>query len=164
MKRVLHTPDDREEIYQRFMAYLDEWKVRLVLREWSITLHLDTKDFKQEGAKSGAFTEATPKYHDALISLHLPDGVEWSDEEIEDTAIHELMHVLVSTWFAVWSRTHRKPLLPQMYNMLLVLEEQLCTRLALGFMRTKYPRRKAHSFSSVGGQEQVSPKDTQAPQ
>ena len=163
MKRVLHSPEDREEIFERFTAYVEEWRIRLVLREWAISTHLEKKDFKQDEGKSGAFAASQPKYHEATITLHLPDDSTWADEEIEDTAIHELMHVSVSTWFAVWSRTHKKPLPPQMMNMLLISEEQLCTRLALGFMRTKYPRRKAHSSSS-GEQSQVSPRRRQSPQ
>lgn len=147
MKRVLHSPEDREEIYERFIEYICEWKDRLVLREWSIGTHLELGDFKQDGARSGAFTETHPKYHEATVTLHLPNGTEWVDEEIEDTVIHELMHVLVATWRAVWERTHRKPMPFQMSNMLLISEEQLCTRLALGFIRTKYPRRKAHKLT-----------------
>ena len=166
MKRVLSAPEDRQEIFDRFFAYIEEWKIRLVLREWDIILHLEGSAFKaKDGGGSGASTETHPKYNDATLTLRLPDGTTWTDSEIEDTAIHELMHVLVSTWFAVWERTHRKPLSPQIYNMLLVSEEQLCTRLALGFMRAKYPRRKAHSSSSgEAAQGQVSPRRRQSPQ
>ncbi len=164
MKRVLHTPEDRDEIYERFATYLEEWKIRLVLREWSIVLHLEGESFsKKDGGGSGASTQTYPKYCEAKITLRLPDDATWTDDEVEDTVIHELMHILVSTWFAVWERTHAKPLSPQMYNMLLISEEQLCTRLALGFMRTKYPRRKAHS-SSAGEQSQVSPRRRQSSQ
>ena len=113
--------------------------MHLVLREWDIDVHLETK-----GDSSRAYSYCRPKYHVAEITLCLPEDIEtvWADREIEDSAIHELMHVLVSTWDVVWQRTHRKPLPSQMLNMLLISEEQLCTRLALGFMRTKYPRRK----------------------
>ncbi|KKK57504.1 hypothetical protein LCGC14_3053810, partial [marine sediment metagenome] len=98
MKRVLHSPEDRDEIFERFFAYLEEWKIRLVLREWDITLHLEKEAFAdKDGGGSGASTQARPKYHEATITLHLPDDTTWTDDEIEDTAIHELMHVLVST-------------------------------------------------------------------
>ncbi len=142
MKRVLHTPKDRDEIYRRFITYVEEWRVRLVLREWSIVMHLETTDFKQDGRKSGAFTEALPKYYEATITLHLPGGEEWANNTIEDMAIHELMHISVSSWCAGWEGTHLKPLPTRIANTLIFMEEQLCTRLALGFMRTKYPRRK----------------------
>ena len=140
MKRVLYAPKDRDEIFDRFFAYIEEWKARLVLREWDINVHLET-----EGDIARASSHCRPKYQDAEIRLCLPDNLEtlWPDEEIEDSAVHELMHVLVSTWDAVWQRTHRKPLPAQILNMLLVSEEQVCTRLALGFMRTKYPRWKS---------------------
>ena len=140
MKRVLHSPEDREEIFDRFFAYIEEWKARLVLHEWDIDVHLET-----EGESARASSHCRPKYHGAEIQLCLPDNLEtcWTDREIEDSAIHELMHILVSTWDAVWQRTHRKPLPDQVLNMLLISEEQLCSRLALGFMRTKYPRRKS---------------------
>ena len=144
MKRVLHTPKDRDEIYQRFRAYVEEWRIRLVLREWSINLHLGL-----EGDSSGGTTICYPKYNEADIMLRLPEGLEacWTDEETEEAAIHELMHVLVSTWDVIWQKTHKKPLGAPMMNMLLISEEQLCTRLALGFMRTKYPHRKAHKLT-----------------
>ena len=159
MKRVLHSPKDRDEIYKRFRAYVEEWRIRLVLREWSIVLHLET-----EGDISGPTTICSPKYHEAHIALRLPD-VEacWEDEEMEEAAIHELMHILVSTWDLVWQKTHKKPLKGPMMNMLLISEEQLCTRLALGFLRAKYPRRKAHSSSS-DEQSQTSPRRRQGPQ
>ncbi len=143
MKSAFHTPKDRKEIYHRFISYVEEWRVRLAIREWEITIRLEEDDFKQDSCSSGAFTEARPKYHEALITLHLPDGAEWTNAELEETAIHELMHVLVSTWFAVWERTHEEPISPSIHNMLLITEEQLCSRLALGFKRTRYPRRKA---------------------
>lgn len=144
MKRVIHAPKDRDEIYRRFTAYLEEWKIRLVLHEWSIDLYLET-----EGGTSGPITTCFPKYHEANIILRLPDGVQacWTDEEMEESAVHELMHVLVSTWDVVWQKTHKKPPPPQVLNMLLISEEQLCTRLAVGFLRTKYPRRKAHKLT-----------------
>jgi len=162
MKRVLHYPRDREEIYHRFIAYVEEWKIRLILREWVIDVHMDT-----EGDKLGATAHCRPKYHAADIVVHFPEESEarWTDEEIEDEAIHELIHVLVSTWDAMWQRTHKKPPPTQVTNMLLIIEEQLCTRLAEGFMRTKYPRRKAHSSSpQSGGQGQAVPCAQQEPQ
>ncbi|KKK47756.1 hypothetical protein LCGC14_3152000, partial [marine sediment metagenome] len=155
-----HSPEDRDEIYRRFITYVEEWRIRLVLREWAIDFHLRT-----EGTMSGATTICSPKYHEVDILLRLPDDVEtcWADEELEESAVHELMHVLMSTWDVVWQKTHKKPLRSQMLNMLLISEEQLCTRLALGFMRTKYPRRKAHSSSS-GEQSQVSSRRRQSSQ
>jgi hypothetical protein len=152
MKRVLHSPEDRDEIFERFFAYLEEWKVRLVLREWDIILHRELEGLDtQWGLKAGGQTECWPQYHRAFISLYVPDDSEWEDRELEDTAVHELMHVLVSPWRVAWQATHRGSS-PQRDGVLKVFEEQLCTRLALGFMRTKYPRRKAHS-SSVDGQQ-----------
>ena len=144
MKRVLYSPEDRDEIYQRFCAYVEEWRIRLILREWEITIHLET-----EGGVAAASTVCQPKYHQSEIVLQLPDGVKarWPDTQIEEDAIHELMHVLVSTWDAVWQRTHKKFPSSQIMNMLLISEEQLCTRLAVGFMRTKYPHRKAHKLT-----------------
>ncbi|KKL74673.1 hypothetical protein LCGC14_2062520 [marine sediment metagenome] len=140
MKRVLHSPKDRDEIYQRFLAYVEEWRKRLILREWEVNIHLKT-----EGETTGATARCVPKYHLVVINFTLPDDVEscWSDEEIEDTAIHELIHVLIASWDDLWQRTHKKPLPFRMLNMLTLLEEQLCDRLTTGFLRTKYPRRKA---------------------
>ena len=160
MKRVLHSPEDREEIYERFKAYTEEWRIRLVLREWQIDLHLEP-----EADYAGASSVCRPKYHTASVMLCLPDKPEasWPDEQIEEDAVHELMHVLVSTWDMVWQKTHKKPLGTPMLNMLLIPEEQMCTRLACGFIRAKYPRRKAHSSSS-GEQSQVSPRRRQSPQ
>ena len=163
MKRVLHTPEDREEIFELFTAYVEEWKIRLVLHEWGIYFQLESTDFPLGGSLAGVVTDSYPKYHEATMTLHLPDGTAWAQEEIEDTAVHELMHISVSTWRATWERTHRRRMPFQMLNMLLIPEEQFCTRLALGFMRTKYPRRKAHS-SSPEGQKQVSPRRRQSPQ
>jgi hypothetical protein len=140
MKRVLHSPKDRDEIYRRFLAYVEEWRVRLILREWAITVYREA-----EGEKSGATANCSPKYHEVTITFTLPPDREscWTDEEIENEAIHELMHVLVSSWDELWQRTHKKPLPTQMLNMLILLEEQLCDRLTTGFLRTKYLRRKA---------------------
>lgn len=121
--------------------------MRLVLREWGISFLLDLDDFPQDQGKSGVITEAQPKYHEATMTVYIPDDATWPDEELEDIAIHELMHISVSTWRAVWERTHRRPMPPQQYNMLLISEEQVCTRLTLGFMRTKYPRRKTHKLT-----------------
>lgn len=163
MKRVLHSPKDRDEIFERFFAYLEEWKIRLVLREWDIILHRESEGLEsRHGLKGGGQTETWPEYHRAFISLHVPDDSEWEDCELEDTAVHELMHILVSSWRVGWQMTHKR-LLPQTQEVLQVFEEQMCTRLALGFMRTKYPRRKAHSSPS-GEQSQVSPRRRQSPQ
>jgi len=164
MKRVLHAPEDREEIFSRFFNYLEEWKIRLVLREWDLLLHLEPEGMETcSGKRGGGRTETWPEYHRAFISIHIPDGSEWEDAELEDTVVHELMHVFVSTWRVGWQMTHRK-LSQERTDVLKVFEEQLCTRLATGFMRTKYPRRKAHSSSSTGGQRQTSPSAQQGPQ
>ncbi len=147
MKRTLHSPEDRDEIYQRFLAYVEEWKNRLVLREWDIILHFETKGLATKaGLRAGGMTECWPQYHRAFISLHITDGSEWEDSELEDTAVHELMHVIVSTWRVGWQKTHAT-LSARRGDVLQIFEEQLCTRLALGFMRTKYPRRKAHKLT-----------------
>lgn len=163
MKRVLHSPEDRDEIFERFFAYLEEWKIRLVLREWDLILHRSHEGTESRyGLLAGGRTECWPEYHRAFISLHVPDDSEWEDSELEDTAVHELMHVLVSPWRTGYQRAH-KGLSRQTKEVLQLLEEQLCTRLALGFMRTKYPRRKAHSSSS-GEQSQVLPRRQQSAQ
>lgn len=145
MKRVLHSPKDRDEIYQRFIAYVEEWKVRLLLREWTIDTYLRTSG----DDKAGPITTCRPEYHEISIVLRLPDSREtcWTDTELETDAVHELMHALLSTWDAMWQRSHKKLVPQQVLDMLLLVEEQSCTRLAEGFMRTKYPRRKAHKLT-----------------
>ena len=144
MKRTLCAPRDREEIFERFFVYLEEWKVRLVLREWDLILHREAESLEtQWGLKGGCSTECWPQYHRAFISLYVPDDSEWEDGELEDTVVHELMHVLVSPLRTGYQRAH-KGLSSQTKEVLQILEEQLCTRLANGFMRAKYPRRKAH--------------------
>lgn len=132
-----------DDVQDRFAAFISDWKVRLpALRSWSFNLHVTTDPMPETAAykaRSGAYTEAWSKYEDATINLHLPDEISMTNEEIEELAVHELMHVLISPWNEAFKTAMGKALTEPMEDVILILEEQVCTRLACGFMRTKYP-------------------------
>lgn len=133
-----------EEIQDHFTAFLSEWKERIpALRSWALSVHV-TNDhmpkFTSYSAKTGAYTEAWSKYEDAVVNLYLPeDEPSISSEELEETAIHELMHILISPWNESWKAAMGKKLTEALEDVILIMEEQVCTRLACGYMRTKYP-------------------------
>ena len=70
----------------------------------------------------------------------MPDDPEVETEELEEIAVHELMHILLSPWNEGWQAAMGKRLKEEMKDVLLIMEEQACTRLACGYMRTKYPK------------------------
>ena len=133
-----------DAIQARFVAFLSDWKTRIpALRSWALNVHVTTDPLPKQAAyeaKTGAYTEAWSKYEDATINLHLPDDPNITDEELEEIAIHELMHILLSSWNEAFKTACGKKLTEEMEDVLLILEEQACTRLACGYMRTKYPR------------------------
>ena len=133
------------EIQDHFAAFLSEWKTRIpALRSWSLSVHVTNEPmpkFAAYSAKTGAYTEAWSKYEDAVINLYLPeDDPSLSSEELEETAIHELMHILISPWNESWKAAMGKKLTEALEDVILIMEEQVCTRLACGYMRTKYPK------------------------
>ncbi len=135
---------DVDDIQDHFVAFLSEWKTRLpALRSWVLNIHVTTDKMPKHaayGAQTGAYTEAWSKYENATINLHLPDKVHVEVEELEEIAVHELMHILLSPWNESWQMAMGKRLTEEMKDVLLITEEQACTRLACGYMRTKYPK------------------------
>ena len=132
------------EIQDNFVIHLSEWKDRIpALRSWVLNIHVTTDSLPKHAAyeaKTGAYTEAWSKYENATINLHLPDDPEVETEELEEIAVHELMHILLSPWNEGWQAAMGKRLKEEMKDVLLIMEEQACTRLACGYMRTKHPK------------------------
>ncbi|KKM81490.1 hypothetical protein LCGC14_1329350 [marine sediment metagenome] len=142
MAKTLTTVD---EIQDRFVEFLSEWKTRIpALRSWALNVHITTDPMPKHmayAAKTGAYTEAWSKYEDATINLHLPpEDLSVTKEELEEIAIHELMHILTSPWNEGWQAAMGDKLTEETTDILLIMEEQVCTRLACAFMRTKYPK------------------------
>lgn len=133
------TPEQADIIFGLFVEYVSEWKTRIpVLRCWSFNFHqLREKMTNGHSSETGAHVEYFPKYEDATVTVYLPDGVEWNEMDIEETSVHELMHCLLSTLLEACI-TYME-VTPQVEEILSLLEEQTCTRLACGFMKTKYP-------------------------
>lgn len=143
-----------DEVQDYFATCISEWKDKLpALRAWSFNLHITTDPMPEAAAykaRAGAFTEAWAKYEDATINLHLPDDeLSISAEDLEETAIHELMHVLISPWNEAFKTALGDRLTETLEDIILIFEEQVCTRLACGFMRTKYPSHPEHTAPPV---------------
>lgn len=137
------TPEDSDAIFQRFVDYVSEWKkVIPSLRAWSFSFHIKHDKLSDDcpgtyDAKTGVRINTWPKYEDAVIEVFLPDGVEWIEEEIEEIIVHELMHALISPLMeavdVIGARQSDK-----IHTLIGFHEEQLCERLANGFIRAKY--------------------------
>lgn len=75
----------------KFAAYLELWQDRLNLKDWRIEQH-------QSKASRGALAQVQRSFPDRLAAWRL--GTDWgpvspTDHELESTAVHELLHVLV---------------------------------------------------------------------
>ena len=75
----------------KFKAYLELWQDRLNLKDWRIEQH-------RSKAERGALAQIQRSYPDRLAAWRL--GVDWgaiepTDHELESTAVHELLHVLI---------------------------------------------------------------------
>lgn len=143
--KVYHTPDDAEAIFDLFVSCISEWKSRITaLRAWSFNFHLLREKMSEhhvnyQATETGAHITYWPKYEDAVVNVYLPDDVEWTAEDIEETSVHELMHVMLSTLLEAYAIFLDEVASGEIFEVLNLLEEQLCTRLACGFMKTKYP-------------------------
>ena len=75
----------------KFKAYLDKWQDKLNLKDWRIEQH-------KSKAERGALAQVQRSYPDRLAAWRL--GTDWgaiqlTDYELESTAAHELIHVLL---------------------------------------------------------------------
>lgn len=137
------TPEQADIIFGLFVEYVSEWKTRIpALRSWSFNFHQSReKMLNGHSSETGAHVEYFPSYEDATVTVFLPDGVEWNEADIEETSVHELMHCLLSTLLEACIAYIT--VTPENEKILSLLEEQTCTRLASGFMKTKYPEYEA---------------------
>lgn len=80
----------------RVTAFLDIWIAPLGLRWWKLThVWKRTTESGTHGPLQ-ATCSAAWEYMDACIEWYLPTIATLADDALEDTVIHELMHVLVN--------------------------------------------------------------------
>ena len=80
---------------ERLGRILPFWQHRLGLDNWEIQqTFLDT--IEGDNASTMAETDAQWQYESATIKWYLPTIAGHSDERIEQTLVHELVHVLLS--------------------------------------------------------------------
>ena len=75
----------------KFAAYMELWQDRLNLKDWRIEQHKSKAD-------KGAMAQVERSYSDRMAAWRL--GADWgpitpTDHELESTAVHELIHVLL---------------------------------------------------------------------
>jgi len=125
---------------KKVIQFYKKWKPLLKLDNWSIRFDFreekeDTGIEYQKGefrTINGAYelvmkTTCDPYYLQTVIDVYCPVLVNYTDDEIEESLIHELMHVMVS------------PLSPNKKTM---VEESVVTLLARSLMNVDRCRKK----------------------
>lgn len=129
MPRVYRSPKDNEAIREAFAEYITDWKPRLDLEGWEITLHTAAESETIHGSgdpEAGATTKVSPDYLRATICIYLVPDTEWAAEELESTAVHELLHIILYRVTSFADEHKKESMLCKQYH---YAEEEVCTRL-----------------------------------
>lgn len=94
---------DKETKFQRRrVKFLFTWYIdRLRLRWWNFVFEYDRGESREDIDSQWKFRKfasvwSSWKYCDALIKVYLGEIAELSDDTLEETVLHELMHVYVN--------------------------------------------------------------------
>lgn len=91
---------DREFVAQRkrLLALMKKWREVLSLDEWLITFQPHRGAYEVEGAMGAALASADVRweYRQATLAFDCEMLASHTDSEVQDTFIHEAMHVLVN--------------------------------------------------------------------
>jgi len=89
-----------EKLKSRIKKYVDKWLIKLGLKGWDIDFyyHRDAKAEKDGNYGRGfcveACTAAQYPYKSATVWFYLSSLFGKSDKDIENTVLHELIHIL----------------------------------------------------------------------
>ena len=95
------TDAEHEQLEMRLQAMADEWIQCIGLQWWHILFyyHRDSGAFGESGEHllpgSKAHTSASWAYLDAAIHFNLSGLVGYTDTQLEEVVVHELMHIMV---------------------------------------------------------------------
>lgn len=94
---------DKQAKYQRKrVKFLFNWYIdRLRLRWWSFVFEYDRGESREDINSQWKFRRfasvwSSWKYCDAMIKVYLGEIAELSDDVLEETVLHELMHVYIN--------------------------------------------------------------------
>lgn len=119
-----------EKIYQRFEAAVIEWRTKLGLNSWRIALiELETEE------SASCIADPTYKQIDLGVNTKRILSEEYSDLQIESTALHELVHARL--WICFDQLIN--PAVPE--DLATFHEERLTEVMTASLLRAKYPDR-----------------------
>lgn len=117
---------------KRIRKYLDKWVPWLYTN--SSKLNIEYVDAKDEDG-SIAKTWAKWEYRDAIIEFYLPECQKCNDKDLENTVVHEIIHVILA------------PIAPSLKSQKGKLLELVCCNLASSVLDT-YEEGKKHGIAS----------------
>lgn len=81
---------------ERVRKLITKWQGPMGLRWFKVDLEF-TRDPAPDGTHTQAMTNmASWRYHEFTITFYIPDTMHLSDEDLENTIIHELTHCLLA--------------------------------------------------------------------
>lgn len=94
------TDKEFEALKKRIDKYCKKWRAMLGLKWWRIKYVWDRESKGQDTGTSqyqeAASTSVQWPYLDATITFNMPCLISETDEELEDSILHEHIHVLVN--------------------------------------------------------------------
>ena len=124
---------------KRVLAAYHKWKPLLKLDNWKITLEiLDEEESPQTEYPRGELrvvdsrleavmkNYADPYYLDAGITVYAPTLESYSDEDIEEFVLHELMHIILSPLFPNKKNSQEESVATLLARSFLQVETSLC--------------------------------------
>jgi hypothetical protein len=85
-----------DPLWDRVCVSFDKWNDLLELHWCNITLHR-SDSFRADDNACAADTAAQWQYREATINVYLPAIAHFSDPEIEELLVHEMVHILVNS-------------------------------------------------------------------
>lgn len=90
--------DDKkyEATKKRIRKFVDKWSKPMGLGWFKIDVTYD-RNCSRDGSHTQAETDMSAwRYHEFTITFYITDVMELSDEELENTVVHELVHCLLA--------------------------------------------------------------------